>query len=78
MPDGPGRCIPDDPPGATDADILTRIGNHSFHATVITEYLRNGGKLEVAQQMAAHESVRTTGSMTGVTTKYPWMRLSGS
>ncbi|MEO7464033.1 MAG: hypothetical protein ABIV42_00990 [Nitrosospira sp.] len=26
-----------------------------------TEYLRNGGKLEVAQQMAAHESARTTG-----------------
>lgn len=46
---------------ATDADILTRIGNHSFRATGITEYLRNGGKLEVAQQMAAHESARTTG-----------------
>ena len=45
----------------TDADILTRIGNHSFRATGITEYLRNGGKLEVAQQMAAHESARTTG-----------------
>lgn len=27
----------------------------------ITEYLRNGGKLEVAQQMANHESARTTG-----------------
>jgi len=24
-------------------------------------YLTNGGKLEVAQQMAAHESARTTG-----------------
>lgn len=46
---------------ATAADILTRIGNHSFRATGITEYLRNGGKLEVAQQMAAHESARTTG-----------------
>ena len=30
-------------------------------ATGITEYLRNGGKLEVAQQMANHESARTTG-----------------
>ncbi len=30
-------------------------------ATGITEYLKNGGKLEVAQQMANHESARTTG-----------------
>jgi hypothetical protein len=29
--------------------------------TGITEYLRNGGKLEVAQQMANHESAWTTG-----------------
>jgi len=41
--------------------LKTKIGNHSFRATGITEYLRNGGKLEVAQQMAAHESARTTG-----------------
>jgi len=41
--------------------LQTRIGNHSFRATGITEYLRNGGKLEIAQQMAAHESARTTG-----------------
>ena len=27
----------------------------------ITTYLRNGGKLEVAQQMAGQESARTTG-----------------
>lgn len=46
---------------ALEAGIFTRIGNHSFRATGITEYLRNGGKLEVAQQMAAHESARTTG-----------------
>jgi site-specific recombinase XerD len=46
---------------AFDADIRTKIGNHSFRATGITEYLRNGGKLEVAQQMANHESARTTG-----------------
>jgi site-specific recombinase XerD len=41
--------------------IRTKIGNHSFRATGITEYLRNGGKLEIAQQMANHESARTTG-----------------
>jgi integrase len=46
---------------ARAAGIWTRIGNHSFRATGITEYLRNGGKLEIAQQMAAHESARTTG-----------------
>ena len=40
--------------------LKTKIGNHSFRATGITEYLRNGGKLEIAQQMAAHESARTT------------------
>ena len=46
---------------AEAADIRTSIGCHSFRATGITEYLRNGGKLEVAQQMANHESARTTG-----------------
>jgi len=29
----------------------TKVGCHSFRATGITEYLRNGGKLEIAQQM---------------------------
>ena len=33
----------------------------AFRATGITAYLKNGGKLEIAQQMAAHESARTTG-----------------
>ena len=46
---------------AEDAEVHTKIGCHSFRATGITEYLRNGGKLEVAQQMANHESARTTG-----------------
>ena len=49
------------PRRAADAGIETQIGCHSFRATGITEYLRNGGKLEVAQQMANHESSRTTG-----------------
>jgi hypothetical protein len=40
---------------------LTKIGNHSFRAGGITAYLQNGGRLEVAQQLAAHESSRTTG-----------------
>ena len=46
---------------AAAAEVWTKIGCHSFRATGITEYLRNGGKLEVAQQMANHESARTTG-----------------
>ena len=46
---------------ALAAGIRTKIGNHSFRATGITEYLRNGGKLEIAQRMANHESARTTG-----------------
>ena len=46
---------------AGDAGITTKISCHTFRATGITEYLRNGGKLEVAQQMANHESARTTG-----------------
>jgi integrase/recombinase XerD len=43
------------------AGIETEIGCHSFRATGITAYLKNGGKLEIAQQMANHESARTTG-----------------
>jgi site-specific recombinase XerD len=46
---------------AKAAGIHTKIGNHTFRATGITAYLRNGGRLEVAQQIAAHESSRTTG-----------------
>jgi integrase len=45
---------------ALRAGIKTRIGNHTFRATGITQYLRNGGRRELAQQMAAHESPRTT------------------
>jgi integrase/recombinase XerD len=46
---------------ALAAGIKTEIGCHTFRATGITAYLKNGGRLEVAQQMAAHESARTTG-----------------
>jgi integrase/recombinase XerD len=43
------------------AGIKTEICCHTFRATGITSYLKNGGKLEIAQRMAAHESARTTG-----------------
>jgi integrase len=42
------------------AGVMGPIGNHSFRATGITAYLANGGTLEHAQSMAAHESPRTT------------------
>jgi site-specific recombinase XerD len=42
------------------AGIFAPIGNHTFRATGITAYLANGGALEHAQEMAAHESPRTT------------------
>ena len=45
---------------AKAAGIRTRIGNHCFRATGITAYLKNGGRLEIAQQMANRESSRTT------------------
>ena len=45
---------------AAGAGILAPIGNHTFRATGITAYLANGGALEHAQEMAAHESPRTT------------------
>ena len=45
---------------AIAAGIMAPIGNHSFRATGITAYLANGGTLEHAQAMAAHESPRTT------------------
>ncbi|MDK3025457.1 tyrosine-type recombinase/integrase [Cupriavidus taiwanensis] len=40
--------------------IATRIGSHSFRATGITAYLKNGGTLENAAAMANHASTRTT------------------
>ena len=45
---------------AAAAGIETRIGNHSFRATGITAYLKNGGTLENAAAMANHASTRTT------------------
>ena len=45
---------------AAAAGIETAIGNHSFRATGITAYLKNGGTLERAATMANHSSTRTT------------------
>jgi len=45
---------------ARAAEITTKIGNHTFRATGVTAYLKNGGTLERAAQMANHASTRTT------------------
>jgi site-specific recombinase XerD len=45
---------------ARSAGIETKLGNHSFRATGITAYLKNGGTLEKAAAMANHASTRTT------------------
>lgn len=45
---------------AQGAGIRTKIGNHTFRATGITAYLKNGGTLERAAAIANHASTRTT------------------
>jgi integrase/recombinase XerD len=45
---------------AADAGLETAIGCHTFRATGITDYLTNGGRIEVAQRMAGHSNAKTT------------------
>jgi len=45
---------------AKDAGLSATTCCHTFRATGITAYLSNGGTIEKAQQIAAHESPRTT------------------
>jgi integrase len=45
---------------ALAAGISEQVCCHTFRATGITAYLENGGTIEHAQQIAAHESPRTT------------------
>jgi site-specific recombinase XerD len=45
---------------AKSGGITTHVGNHTFRATGVTAYLKNGGTLEKAAQMANHASTRTT------------------
>ena len=42
------------------AGLPDNVSCHTFRATGITTYLQNGGTVEKAQQIAAHESPRTT------------------
>ena len=45
---------------ARQAGLADTIGNHTFRGTGITTFLQNNGTIERAQQIAAHESPRTT------------------
>ena len=46
---------------AADTGLETAIGCHTFRATGITDYLSNGGHIEIAQRMAGHANAKTTG-----------------
>jgi integrase/recombinase XerD len=46
---------------AADLGLETAVGCHTFRATGITDYLTNGGRIEVAQRMAGHANAKTTG-----------------
>lgn len=45
---------------AMAAGLPADICNHSFRATGVTEFLKNGGAIETAARIAGHESTRTT------------------
>ena len=45
---------------AREAGIAGRIGCHTFRATGITAYLKNGGSIDRAQKLAGHASSKTT------------------
>jgi len=59
------------------AGIATRLGNHSFRATGITAYLKNGGTLEKAAAMANQASTRTTQLYDRRATRSASMKSSG-
>jgi site-specific recombinase XerD len=45
---------------AKDAGIETAIGNHSFRAIGLTDYLERGGDINIAKRMAGHSNIKTT------------------
>jgi site-specific recombinase XerD len=45
---------------ARTSTLSEKVCCHTFRATGITAYLENGGTIENAQGIAAHESPRTT------------------
>ena len=60
-PHEPRRCLPHgQAQGAPGFELGVAANCHTFRATGITAYLLNGGTVENAQAIAAHESPRTT------------------
>ena len=70
---GPGHTLRDAATRMTENDVLRMVKRrskraglptstccHTFRATGITTFLENGGTIENAQAIAAHESPRTT------------------
>jgi len=47
---------------------------HTFCAISITTYLQNGGTLEHAQQIAAHDHRVRPSCATAPQTRFPWMK----
>jgi hypothetical protein len=54
-------CVVHGAPSCGWRGIETPIGCRTFRATGITDYLTNGGRIEVAQKMAGHSNAKTTG-----------------
>jgi site-specific recombinase XerD len=54
---------------ARDAGIETAIGNHSFRAIGITDYLERGGDINIAKRMAVTRTSKRRNSTTGAATK---------
>ena len=46
--------------GARACGIKKRVCPHSFRATGITEYMNNGGTIDIAQRIAGHSQLSTT------------------
>jgi hypothetical protein len=63
---------------AAAACIATKLGNHSFRATGITAYLKNGGTLEKAAAMAYPLRRARHSSMIDGLMRSASMRSSGS
>jgi site-specific recombinase XerD len=45
---------------AKGAGVESAIGNHSFRAVGITDYLECGGDINIARRMAGHSAIKTT------------------
>jgi integrase/recombinase XerD len=54
------RCLVHGAPPREDAGMETAIGNHSFRAIGISDYLERGWDINIAKRMAGHSNVKTT------------------